>query len=222
MPFIFFLLISLSFSPRAFSVSCSQVQAESFKLSKEEKKYFIQTALKLQVDFPPSKYDYVFVGRSLSVLYYMMKNKYPTSSFPLPASKVKNWDKWFIEYPPEHVLKHLAKFLKPVTKKNILLLDYVDSGRSLGKLKTLLERQYPEKNFVSLGIADASHKKLPNHHNHKFYYTETTQQSILFAFEKYDKIAEYSRAILDPVAENLEVKKQHSGFSIIDHISEPY
>ena len=60
MPFIFFLLISLSFSPQAFSVSCSQVQAESFKLSKEEKKYFVQTALKLQEDFPSSKYDYVF------------------------------------------------------------------------------------------------------------------------------------------------------------------
>jgi hypothetical protein len=188
--------------------------SSNFQLSKEEQNFFTRAAIQLQRSYPPQKYDYVFVGRSMSLLYYMMKEKHPESSFPLPASKVKHWDKWFIEYPPKHVVDHLEKFIQQTKKKHILLIDYVDSGRGLGKLKLLLQRQYSEKSFTSLGFADSSKKATENPYEHDLFFIENTQQSLLFAFEKYDKIAPYGQSILEPSPDRYQVKEQPFKFSL--------
>lgn len=198
MKMLFGLLLVLTFST-------VEVRAQShFNIEQQEFEFIKSLASYIKTNFPSDQYYYVGIGRSPTLLIAYLKLSDPNSAGFLPATGVK-WapdvgvytsDRYTQQGEKEAFQRHFTRFLPSLSElkgRKLLLIDHVQSGVGLRRVKqyinTLMELPYPAEDLALVFKGNTHRPKS----DHSFVY-ENENQHLLFASEKYDKMAPYTEA----------------------------
>lgn len=187
------------------TLSTVEVRAQNhFNIEQQEFEFAKTFASYIKTNFPSDQYYYVGVGRSPTLLIAYLKLSDPGSAGFLPATGVK-WapdvkmytsDEYVQQGEKEAFQRHFARFLPSLNElkgRKLLLIDHVQSGVGLRRVKqyinALVELPHPAED-LALVFKGNTHRPQSDH---SFLY-ENENQHLLFASEKYDKMAPYTEA----------------------------
>jgi hypothetical protein len=209
------LLLSLPFE-MAFAKDAGVLE-----ISAAEFQFIERVAKNIQKSFPAEKYYYVGLGRSPTpiIAYLQLEN---LSADHLPATSVK-WAsrfEWFKPEESENIRAHFERFLPSSAElkgRKILLIDHVESGLGLKKVRSYIRGFFGEKYpLESLGLVFDQHDS--DHYSevidYKLVYKDE-DQIVHFAKERYDSFAAYTEAVVAYETEKLKDVKANPKYELL-------